>query len=271
MSSRPKPRQKKSVKRKAHKSVPQSLPLNTHLQYEEMAHRVAEERSNALLDKMPANSSTDGNRHLYELMQESYEIFGSLVEQATLNPPLACKQGCTYCCINQVSLTEPEAIYLGMHLMETRSPNQLLDLKDKTKALLEKLEGKSRQQIGMERHLHPCLFMGEETCSVYPARPFVCRGWNSVNADMCRHSNQSGDALAPIENHPFPRIMSDSIQLGLLNGARDKGLETGFLLLPRAVNLILENGIDNIDDLAQSWLAGKPFFAKKTDDIKRIF
>lgn len=263
MSSKPKARQNKPGKRKTPKSTKnRPQPLNTHSQYEEIALRISEERRKTLLDKLDVASTAEAKQSLYQLMQESFDIFGKLVEQTILNPPPACKQGCTYCCINQVSLTEPEALYLGMHLLETRNAKQLLELKDKTKSLLENLKGKSRQQIGMERHLHPCLFMGEETCSIYPARPLVCRGWNSVSAEMCKHSNQSGDALAPIENHPFPRILADSIQLGLLNGAREKGLETGFLLLPRAVNLILEHGTDNIGELARGWLAGKPFFAK---------
>ncbi|WP_320176175.1 YkgJ family cysteine cluster protein [Maridesulfovibrio sp.] len=262
MASRQKIRQKKSRKRKA---TPNATKQNINLahtlsQHEALALKTAEERRKEFVERLSVKTTGSGIQPFKELMQESYSLFGSMLDDITLDPPLACKRGCIYCCINQVSLTEPEALYLGFHLLETRSPEELQILKDRTKKLLTELKGKSRQEIGMERHLHPCLFMEGETCSIYAARPFVCRGWNSVNADMCKHSNQTGDALAPIENHPLPRIIADSIQVGILNGAKETGLETGYLLLPRAVYLLLESGAENIEDLTENWLNGKAFF-----------
>lgn len=264
MASRQKTRQKKSRKRKAipNAAIKNKHASNTLSQHESLALRTAEERRKDFVERLSIDTARSGIQPLYELMQESYSLFDSMLEDITLDPPLACKRGCIYCCINQVSLTEPEALYLGFHLLETRSPSELQNLKDRTQTLLTELKGKSREEIGMERHLHPCLFMEGETCSIYAARPFVCRGWNSVNAEMCKHSNQSGDALAPIENHPLPRIIADSIQIGLLNGAKETGLETGYLLLPRAVYLLLENGVENITELTENWLKGEAFFAK---------
>ena len=265
MALRRKTRHSKTKNRKVlPKTPPQNhTPNSSQSEHEELALRIAEERQKTLIDKFSGNSSAGNYQQFFELMEESYEMFNTMLEELTLNPPLACKKGCIYCCINQVSLTEPEALYLGYHLLESRSSEQLLDLEKKTHTLLTSLKGKSRQEIGMERHLHPCLFMEEGNCSIYPARPFVCRGWNSVNAEMCRHSNQAGDALAPIENHPLPRILADSIQLGLLNGAKESGLEAGYLLLPRAVAMLLKGGSDTVVELTKDWLEGKPLFAKR--------
>ncbi|MFW5498083.1 MULTISPECIES: YkgJ family cysteine cluster protein [unclassified Maridesulfovibrio] len=264
MASRQKTRQKKSRKRKV---IPNAAKQNQHVsntlsQHEAAALKTAEERRKEFVQRLSLKTAHSGIQPLNEFMQESYSLFDSMLDDMTLEPPLACKEGCIYCCINQVSLTEPEALYLGFHLLETRSPSELQTLKDRTLTLFTELKGKSRQEIGMERHLHPCLFMEGETCSIYAARPFVCRGWNSVNAEMCKHSNQSGDALAPIENHPLPRIAADSIQIGILNGAKETGRETGYLLLPRAVYLLLEGGAENIAQLTDKWLKGEAFFAR---------
>ncbi len=266
MAPSPKTRSSKAKKNRTRKSLKNS-PRARHsppvqVQHDTIATRIIGERYKAFLDRLLTGESGDGVQPLYEIMEESYNIFDSILSEITLDPPLACKRGCIYCCINQVSLTEPEALFLGFHLLETRTEDQLADLRQKTKTLLTELKGKSRQEIGMERHLHPCLFIENGTCSIYAARPLVCRGWNSINADMCRHSNQSGDAMAPIENQPLPRIVADSIQIGLLNAAKELRLETGYLLLPRAVHLVLEGGNDTVVELTENWLEGKPFFAK---------
>ncbi|WP_320170499.1 YkgJ family cysteine cluster protein [Maridesulfovibrio sp.] len=237
---------------------------------EAVASRVTEECMDAFKNglKPEGNSALQTGarndiRALYEIVRASLDVFDSMLAELVLDPPMDCKRGCIYCCVNQVSLTPPEALFLGFHLLETRTPQQLLELHARARTLSESLKGKSRQEIGMTRHLYPCLFMENGTCSIYPARPLVCRGWNSVNAQMCKHSNQSGDALAPIENHPLPRLLAASVQTGLLQGARDLGLETGFLLLTRAVLLLLEGGAEHgVMNCTTDWLEGRPFFAR---------
>ncbi|WP_432735123.1 YkgJ family cysteine cluster protein [Maridesulfovibrio sp. FT414] len=231
-----------------------------------MAARIAEERHAVFKKNLGRVKKGQSAKVLIDLVSESYEIFDRMLGDLVLDPPLACKRGCIYCCINQVSLTEPEALFIGFHLLETRTSEQRVVLQQMARTLLENLQGKSRQEIGMNRHMYPCLFMEDGTCSIYAARPLSCRGWNSVDADMCRHSNQSGDALAPIENHPLPRVMAESIQLGLLNGSSEMQLETGYLLLPRAAYLLLqEKDEKGMIELADNWLNGQPFFAKKID------
>ncbi|QJT09455.1 YkgJ family cysteine cluster protein [Oceanidesulfovibrio marinus] len=236
-------------------------------QHEALATRIIQERMEAMADALGAKEA-DGSdqdfRTLYELMRESYEVCDSLMAELELDPPLACKRGCVYCCYNQVSLTAPEALFLGFYLLETRGPQQLQELELRARALVERMRGKSRQEIGMERHLYPCLFLEQGNCSIYPARPLVCRGWNSVSEAMCLESNQSGDALTPIENHAIMRLLAESVQLGLLHGASALGLEAGYLLLARAMALLLDGGLEkNVLSCAEDWLSGGAFFARK--------
>lgn len=242
-------------------------------QHEAIAARIVQDRMEAFMEALrstggagPVGSSHHGFKAFYEVVRESYDVCDSLLGELDLNPPLACQSGCVHCCFNQVSLTAPEALFLVLHLVDTRSPQQLHELGAKARAMVDTMQGKSRREIGMERHLYPCLFLERDACSVYPAHPLVCRGWNSVNAGMCRQSNQSGDALAPIENHPLLRMLAESVQLGLLHGANALGLEAGYLLLPRAMALLLGEDVEkNLLDFTDDWLRGKPFFARKRD------
>ncbi|WP_272699464.1 YkgJ family cysteine cluster protein [Desulfovibrio sp. Fe33] len=201
---------------------------------------------------------------LREVVHESYAIFDTVLDELDLDPPIACKSGCIHCCYNQVALTEPEALVLGLHLLETRDSKRLDDLSAKTEALVGSLNGKSWQDIGMARHRLPCLFLENGNCSVYPARPWACRGWNSVDVNMCLESNLSENALTLIENHPVTRLVADSLQKGVLRGASDLGLEAGYLLMSRAVSLLLEGGAEKgVRNCMEDWLLGRPFFARK--------
>lgn len=273
--SRTKPgRSKRTSQRCAARVVhggPATRAQDIATQHEALAARIIQDRMAAIMGALqapraeaPADGSGQDFESLYDVVRESYEVCGSLLAELELDPPLACKRGCIHCCHNQVSLTAPEALFLGFHLLETRSPQQLQELELRALALVERMRGKSRQEIGMERHLYPCLFLEQGNCSIYPARPLVCRGWNSVSEAMCLESNQSGDALAPIENHAIVRLLAESIQLGLLHGSSALGLEAGYLLLARATVLLLEGGLEkNVLSCTDDWLRGKAFFARK--------
>ena len=156
-------------------------------------------------------------------VREAYDVCDAMFDELQPDPPLACKRGCIHCCYNQVALTEPEALFLGLYLLGTRSRERLRDLADRAQALADSLRGLSWREIGMARHRLPCLFLDDGGCSVYPARPLACRGWNSVDANMCLRSNLSEDAMTPIENHPILRLITDSVQSGLLRGAKRPG------------------------------------------------
>ncbi|WP_419785346.1 YkgJ family cysteine cluster protein [Pseudodesulfovibrio sp.] len=249
----------------------QNVPPQGSAHEEALTARLSLERSEAFISCMDISGNGDltkisGERikALHTLMRESYELMDSMLGELELDPPIACQRGCIHCCYNQVALTEPEALYLGMHLLETRTPEQLKDLTARALTLTEKLNGKSWQEIGMARHRLPCLFLENGNCSIYPARPFACRGWNSVNVNMCELSNITEDAMTPIENHAIIRQIAESIQQGILRGSKALGLEAGYLLMTRATSLLLEAGAEKgLLDYTGEWLQGHPFFARK--------
>ena len=263
----------KRSSRRPSRNGPGALPQGSVAHHEALAARLSQERMEAFVsalalpddDGLPAVSG-QRIKALHQVMQASYDLLDAMLGELDLDPPIACKSGCIHCCYNQIALTEPEALVLGMHLLETRDRDQLRDLGDRALALTESLKGKSWQDIGMARHLLPCVFMENGNCSVYPARPFACRGWNSVDAEMCLQSNLTGDALTPIENHPIMRLIAESIQKGLLRGSSALGLEAGYLLMVRAVSLLMEGGAQQgLLDCTGDWLGGKPFFGRKRD------
>lgn len=268
-------RMKRSRKRSRNRSVRSGRPiqaLSPSEQHEALTALVALERMEAFKTALQPHDSFGSGmlsgkevRALQDVVFDSFRVLDSMLDELTLDPPLACKRGCIHCCYNQVALTEPEAIALGLYLLETRDRQRLEELRSKTHALVENLKGRSWQDIGMARHTLPCLFLENGTCSVYAARPLVCRGWNSIDVAMCQHSNQSGDAMVSIENHAILRKLAESVQAGLLHGATSLNLEAGYLLMARAVSLLLEGGAESgVLDCASAWLRGESFFGRKT-------
>ena len=251
-------------------SIPPQGSVSHH---EALAASLTQERTEAFIAALAVpdgenRAEVTGRRikALHEAVRESYDIMNSLLGELDLDPPIACKSGCIHCCYNQIALTEPEALFLGMHLLETRTPEQLPELRARALALTERLNGKSWRDIGMARHLLPCVFLENGNCSVYPARPFACRGWNSVDVNMCVRSNLTEDAMTLIENHPIMRQIADGIQKGLLHGSKALGLEAGYLLMVRAVSLLMEGGLEQgLLDRTADWLRGDPFFGRKKD------
>ncbi len=196
-------------------------------------------------------------RALCEVVDEAYDLFDAHMVTASFSPPMACKRGCIYCCYNQISLSGPEALFLGLYAFERFGPQRLARIDARVAAVLGRINGLTRREVGAIRHLVPCPLLEDGACLVHPARPLACRGWNAVDADQCRRSVAEADPLASIENHPFPRLLADAIQVGLLQGSQGQGLEAGFLVITRAWRLMRQRGLAHC---AGEWLAGRPFF-----------
>jgi len=218
--------------------------------------RITAEQAQALIHNLTPAPSL---RALLEHMQLCCEEYDASLARIPFTPPFACKRGCSHCCFNQVSLSPAEAVFLGVYLLERLSEAKRRELHQRIRELLPKLAGKSIEEIGAMRHLLPCVLLEDGLCCGHTARPFVCRGWNSVNAEQCRLSVANRAPMALIENHALPRDLAQAMQHGLLQGATTLGLEAGFLLLPRALHLMLEHGPLSC---GETWLQGGEFFRK---------
>lgn len=231
-------------------------PVPDTLSQELMAERVVKgcERT---LDKTLSRHRTP--RGLTWAVSACCEFYDRSVASMTFTPPLACGPGCVHCCYNPISLTPPEALHLGRHLFTHCASGLLERAALRTQEVCGRIQGLSRTEMGAIRHELLCPLFLDGECAVYPARPLVCRGWNSVNADQCRKSVAEAEPMTMIENHPMPRLLADAVQLGLLRGSRGLNMEAGYLALPRALQLLFEHGVDVC---ARDWLGGGPFFAR---------
>lgn len=194
---------------------------------------------------------------LVAVVGESYALFDRLCDEAAFDPAPACRRGCHACCYNQVSLTQPEALHLGVYL--TGLPAGQRDaLAVRVRDMTRRIRGLSREAIGLIKHELPCPLLEDGACLAHAARPLVCRGWNAVDAGPCLTSVEQKKPLLAVERQPMPPALAEHMALGLLHGSRDRGLEAGYLVLARALALLLDVGVEGC---AAAWHGGGAFFA----------
>ncbi len=156
-----------------------------------------------------------------------------MVESAnTLPQPIACQEGCCFCCCNQVELTPPEALFLG-HYVERHFGDQ--DKKVLHTALRRYLDlhtGKSKMEMARIRPPCPLLQIGK--CAAYPARPLVCRAMHALDAGQCEAAFNNRDLTSP-PYYAHRHEIYFSISQGLLAGCRAVGCQSAPLELTRAL------------------------------------
>ncbi len=175
--------------------------------------------------------------------------------ESDLPQPLACTEGCDYCCFNQVEVTPPEALVIGHFVERHFSPEDQERLLAKVAEALAIKAGKSKREIAGIRRELPCPFLQNRRCLIYQARPLVCRGMHSLNATQCEASLQAGD-LSTDTHYPQRQALVRAIARGLLGGCRRLGCQSGALDLAQA----LEDYFSHLDPLL-GWIRGLKVFS----------
>ena len=87
----------------------------------------------------------------------------------------ACRMGCGHCCYVSVSITDFEAKWIGERLNIKPAP-----IKQSIRRSLTKVSGKT-----------PCVFLKDNSCSIYEFRPLTCRIHMNFDIDnyWCLHEN----------------------------------------------------------------------------------
>jgi Fe-S-cluster containining protein len=177
---------------------------------------------------------------------------GLLHSLQTLNPPeqpAACRSGCAHCCRFQVTVTPPEALALAEHLRATTPALAREELAQRCAHLARAERG--LDSAGRVRLKRPCVFLHDECCSVYEARPLACRGANATDDRQCARALEGEDIRLSIYVHQA-NVMKAAARG--LNHAADPA--AGQLELTAAMAIALDD-----DKAATRWLAGEPVFA----------
>ncbi len=179
-----------------------------------------------------------------------------VVDQAKtrLRPPaLACKEGCDWCCYQQVGTAAPEVFRIIAYLRQALSPKQFEEIRERV--IAAEAQRRALKAAGRSTKRLPCALLVEHRCVAYAVRPLTCRGFNSRDARCCELS------LDPRKRVPVPLYtpqlwLNTFVLDGMRAGLDESRLKGDLLELTRALRIALEE-----PDSVERWLAGQPVFA----------
>lgn len=176
---------------------------------------------------------------------------------------IACAKGCSWCCHQQVSLSSFEAATIVDHVRRNWTAERREALIRRLRDRREKTDGLDGDAIRVKRL--PCPYLEDGACSVHAVRPFRCRAYNSVDANVCRWmydhaeeaaSKRKANELPLVFDGEAPQIFDDA-QHAMAEALAKSGVAYEHVELGRGTLVALED-----PEALARWLAGEEVFAE---------
>ena len=143
-----------------------------------------------------------------DVMPALQGLVNAVVEAAETGKSISCRKGCGACCRQLVPVSRTEGERL-LALVETMPKDRRATLYARFAAAEAALEGAGLTERGQKTDremslsyfsLHlPCPFLEEESCSIHPDRPLVCREYLVTSpAELCAGPAQEGVTPVPV-------------------------------------------------------------------------
>jgi Fe-S-cluster containining protein len=173
-----------------------------------------------------------------EMAEEVTEAAEVRIEHLFAMSPLgqvACGADCAYCCyVPRVLVTLPELARI-VERLEAWPVDQIEALK----ARLEAHISAQSSDVAPPAARPPCALLVGRCCSVYDARPLVCRGQHAYDVQECKTHCETGAG----ETTQLTVVL-DAVRgalSGVVTAFHEMGAEGAFLDLSRALLIALEN------------------------------
>jgi Fe-S-cluster containining protein len=129
-------------------------------------------------------------------------LVNAVVEAAEIGKAISCRKGCGACCrqLVPVSRTEGERLLQVVEAMPAERREMLKARFTAAAAAIEaaglkERQGRSDRELSTEYFALgvPCPFLEDESCSIHPERPLVCREYLVTSpAELCAGPKQEG-------------------------------------------------------------------------------
>lgn len=128
--------------------------------------------------------------HAYERSQSRHD---ARIAAAPDVGTLACRAGCSWCCYFSVDVRAVE-VFRILEFVERELPDEerarIFAEARTNSAALRDLDEMDRMQRNVK-----CPFLGEGRCTIYAARPQMCRNYHATNVLGCQRSYEQPDNL----------------------------------------------------------------------------
>lgn len=196
---------------------------------------------------------------LLELMRASYSAMDGLIESfrnrcEKEDIKVDCRMGCSDCCCQAVLASIHEILLIDHYLREEMTVPVIKGIRKRT---AEK-QAITMDMSAMEflQYIHPCPFLSEGECLIYPVRPMACRCYLSSSAESCHKQNDHpGDPYKIAALFEFPLKSGRGMNEGIRSALMEAGLIPSEWLLEALMSAVFED-----EQIIDSWLAGKTSF-----------
>jgi len=173
------------------------------------------------------------------------------------SPPVACKDGCYWCCYQAVQVTVPEVLRIT-NFIEVEMDNETrMRVKERLIALDRRTRGLTPN--GRAKLHATCAFLRGGRCAIYAVRPFSCSEFTSFDVRDCKRGQQIGFKKDSVIHDKARMSIYYAVMEGMTRGLREHlpQADTVVLELTSAVSCALESG-----NAADQWLAGGRLFSE---------
>ena len=176
--------------------------------------------------------------------------------------PLACRNGCSYCCYMQATASGPEILAIAEYIEANMSDGEL----DALRARVAETDGVTGELDSFGRLFAnvPCPLLRDGGCSVYEVRPLVCRGYNSLHWVACAHDGRRPSYWKSVPHDAVRRGAYSAALDGICEGLNKLGLSGEPLELISALNIVL-----NDPSAFERWLNCEDVFAEASENRKK--
>lgn len=187
-------------------------------------------------------SAANLRRAIRELYQAVDDLLNSFLERSAADgKPAACKEGCSWCCYQEVFAVTHEFLYLKefvrQHHSEKKRGEVLERARDKVKLTLN---------LPVEEQLKvraACPFLEDGSCSVYKARPMACRIFLSSSVLSCKQDyDRPTDGKNLPELFEFPLLAGRMLNEGFVAYLKQVGIQSSELPVEQGYSSMVTMG-----------------------------
>ena len=172
---------------------------------------------------------------------------------------VACRSGCTYCCMVPVAASAPEVLAIATFVRGCFDKERQAALDRRVDANISATEGMDMNQ--RDRIRLDCPFLEAGKCTVYEVRPIACRGYSSYSVEDCREDYEHPGTGVEGHTNGLRELVFGAIREGLAVACKSTSVESRLLELVRAYKIASKDAT-----LAETWRSRPEAFATATGE-----
>jgi len=172
---------------------------------------------------------------------------------------VACRSGCTYCCMVPVAASAPEVLAIATFVRERFDEERQAALDRRVEANISATEGMDMSQ--RDRVRLDCPFLEAGKCTVYEVRPIACRGYSSYSVEDCREDFEHPGTGVEGHTNGIRELVFGAIREGLAIACKSASVEHRLLELVRAYKIASEDST-----LVETWRSRPEAFETATGE-----